>query len=372
MKLRIGIHTDGNPQLTSKNGFLTVENALIGVGFHWQRHYPLRIKADKTTVMEEPDSTGIRLVCEIGLEDYLRSVVSSEMNPGAPEEFIKAHAIIARSWALRQTLRRHNDSGNVPPSDADGLIRIFDGADHDRFDLCNDDHCQRFQGEDAVTARAGKAVADTAGLVLVDKQGEIADTRYSKCCGGRTELFSTCWQDRDHEYLQAVEDPWCDLSRLAEEERDSILRTVLKDYDRDSTPDFYRWHRMIRPTAIERNLRRVFGLSVGTVTGLNPVSAGPSGRISRLEIRGTEENAVIGKELAIRRILADDCLLSSAFTVENTEKGFLLHGKGWGHGVGLCQIGAAAMAHAGHKAEDILAKYYPGTRIANINRLFKL
>lgn len=372
MTLTIGIHTDGIPVISRHRGSLTVENALMGVGFHWQRRYPLRLKTERYALADGND--GIWLICETGLEDYLRSVVSSEMNPEAPEEFIKAHAIIARSWALRQVGARKPEGKEekhrpcrptILTHESKEIIRIFDGSDHSGFDLCNDDHCQRFQGEDAVTPRAEKAVKETEGLVLLDKHGKIADARYSKCCGGRTELFSTCWQDRDHDYLQSVNDPWCDLSRLPEEERQRILKSVMKDYDRTTTPNFLRWQRHVDASGIADRLSRDFHINIGSITNLRPIASGPSGRISRLEIQGTDGTTVIGKELAIRRLLADDCLLSSAFTAEKAEGGFLLHGRGWGHGVGLCQIGAAAMAAAGHSAEEILSHYYPGTRLSH-------
>lgn len=363
MIIRIGIHTDGEPSLATRpDGTTMVRNAMIGVGFHWQRQYPLLIKGKITTGDFGPGEP--QLVCGMDLEDYIRSVVSSEMNPDAPPEFIKAHAIISRSWAIRSISNPH-DAYPLPCS-GDEFIKIYDNQCHRHFDLCNDDHCQRFQGEGAVTPASAKAVAETAGMILTDADGSIADARYSKCCGGKTEVFSTCWQDTDKSYLRPVDDPWCDLSGMADSKREAILRSVLKDYDRTSTPDFHRWKRIICSTQTTMRIQNATGIDVGEIVRMTPVSKGPSGRISKLCITGTLREIVIGKELFIRKVLAEDCLLSSAFDIEKRDDGFILHGKGWGHGVGLCQTGAAAMAFDGRSASEILSHYYPGTKIKKI------
>ncbi len=367
MKLRIGIHTCGFPRLSRRGDNIIVENAMMGIGFHWQRSYPLILKGEPE-FLSSPEN-GISLICNIEIEDYLRSVVSSEMNPDAPFEFIKAHAIIARSWAVNAYLKSRLPHQKDSESSISGetIIRIYDRSDHTLFHLCNDDHCQRFQGESAVTAKAEKAVTDTAGLVLTDRSGKIADARYSKCCGGKTEIFSICWQNRDLDYLQSIDDPWCDLSALPDMHRQKILKSVLKNYDRETTPDFYRWKRSVLPEIIKNRLHLDFNIDIGVPVLLTPVKRGPSGRISLLRITGTEGEITIGKELAIRRLLSDDCLLSSAFDIDNGKDRFILEGKGWGHGVGLCQIGAAAMAFHGYSAADILNHYYPHTSLTHIN-----
>lgn len=365
MKLRIGIHTCGTPLLTTTSDSTIVENALMGVGFHWEHTYPLKIKGHPE-VLATP-CEGISLICHIELEDYIRSVVSSEMNPLAPFEFIKAHAIIARSWAVNATSSTPTQFPDAATNhNPEKLIKFQDRDDHAFFDLCNDDHCQRFQGESAITPKAEEAVKATEGIVLTDRYGKIADTRYSKCCGGRTELFSTCWQDHDIDYLQSIEDPWCDLASSAPTHRNIILKSVLKDYDKASTPDFHKWKRTVTAKEIAFRLRRDFNIDIGTPVHLIPLHTGPSGRISLLRIKGTSGEISVGKELTIRKLLADDCLLSSAFKIIPIENGFELEGKGWGHGVGLCQIGAAAMAFHGFSASEILSHYYPHTTLSRI------
>ena len=292
----------------------------IGIGFHWEQKITRRF-AGRLRFIVEGDK--IRAINRIGLEDYLLSVISSEMHADAPLEFLKAHAIISRSWVL-SNLRSH-----------------------EHFDVCADDHCQRYQGLDgAVGQNVRDAVDRTWGSVLTYK-GVLCDARYSKCCGGVTELYSTCWEDRDYPYLQAVEDapapgerPFCDT------DDEEILRKVLNDYDL-KTRDFYRW------TAVPD----------GNIKSLKPLKRGPSGRIYELEIEDGDGRRVIGKELAIRKALSASCLKSSAFEIEWKGDKCILHGRGWGHGVGLCQIGAAVMASRGYDCPKILSHYYPGTEI---------
>ncbi len=363
VNIRIGIYTDGQPAVEAREteGEWVVANAVRGVGFHWQNVYRMMLAGVVSFEYLPLRSGEPSLVATIDLERYLESVVSSEMSHKAPQEFIKAHAIISRSWAIRM-ITRPPTSAPTAKKPADDFTIIYDTATHHGFHICNDDHCQRFQGMETINAKAREAVSATTGIVLIDRDGKVADTRYSKCCGGTTELFSTCWQDRDYHYLQSMVDPWCDLSNLSDEEREKILTSVLRDFDHTSTPDFYRWQRLVNPTEIGTRLRAMTGVDVGDLKELEVTRRGPSGRASHLRVVGSIRSIGLGKELAIRRILAADCLLSSAFTAENTSDGFLLHGKGWGHGVGLCQIGAAAMATAGHTAEEILEFYYPGTK----------
>ena len=302
----------------------------IGIDFHWQRKITRRF-AGRLSFIVEGDM--IRAVNTIGAEDYLLSVISSEMLAGAPPEFLKAHAIISRSWLMRN-LRSHED-----------------------FDVCADDHCQRYQGLDLAVGSAVRDAVDTTWGQLLTCGGEICDARYSKCCGGRTELFSTCWEDEDPPYLQSVPDPYCGVAGP------EILSRVLQDYDL-ATEDYYRWTvRLTRGELSELAARRT-GTGFGVIKALEPVERGPSGRIKYLRITGSEKTEVIGKELAIRHALSESHLKSSAFEVEWDGDVCVLHGRGWGHGVGLCQIGAAVMASKGFDCAAILAHYYPGSQIS--------
>lgn len=377
--LRVGILTSGLPDVETTPAGHRVHNALIGAGFHWQRTYPLTLPLDATVAVDE--EAEIPLTVALDIEDYVASVVSSEMNPQAPAEFIKAHAIISRSWVLGKVLKSHAESADGKLCDDTQIVTWDDTAAHGVYTdaesrvhgchVCNDDHCQRFQGLDAVNAAARQAVADTRGVIIADGNGEVIDARFSKCCGGRSERFSECWQDVDYDYLQPVDDPWCDLSQLDPHERRQVLQTVLKDYDRDTTPDYHDWTEEIDATAVAANLRRKFGRDVGAVQALIPLRRGASGRISSLQIVGEQGTLVLGKELAIRRLLSDTHLLSSAFDVERYVDAhgcvrFRLRGRGWGHGVGLCQIGAAVMAHRGFTAAEILRHYYPHTTLKQI------
>lgn len=350
LTIKVGVLTEGKPLTAGRR----VLNALMGDGFHWQRCFMLSLPREATVVCGDP------LIVEMPVEEYLRCVVASEMNPLAPAEFLRAHAIVSRSWVMGKILRLHAE-GTEGSLATPGEIRTWaDTGSHSLFHVCNDDHCQRFQGEQPLAPEVAQALRRTEGLVLVDAEGHVADARFSKCCGGRTELFSTCWQDRDYPYLQSFPDAWCDPGGMPE----GLLRRALKSYD---DKPLYRWSSDIQADGIERRLRHRFGRSVGRITALQAVDRGPSGRIHRLRIAGTEGELLVGKELAIRRLLADDCLPSSAFEVEDLGEGrFRLHGRGWGHGVGMCQLGAAAMAAAGKDFREILSFYYPGTQIVKM------
>lgn len=343
---------------------MLAEGVRIGIDFHWDCDVSMRL-AGTIEVAERADGR-IDLYNTLDTETYLRSVISSEMNPEAPQEFLKAHAIISRSWLMGKLSGRHA-SGNQPGEERpDEVCRWVDTADHTGFDVCADDHCQRYQGENRLNEAACRAVDATAGIVLTDSQGEIADARFSKCCGGVSELFSTCWQDADYDYLQPVADPWCDLSRLSTAERDEILGRILVSYDR-TTVDFHDWEARVSGSDISRRLKERYGADVGTVSALIADRRGPSGRIIRLKVSGDKGTFFVGKELEIRRLLSDSCLYSSWFDAEaDGEGGFLLRGHGWGHGVGLCQIGAAMMSLAGKSHREILDFYYPGTSLTQL------
>lgn len=308
-------------------------DVVIGIDFHWQQKRIFKYAGGLKFIVEGDRITAVNC---IGMEDYLMSVISSEMKSSASIELLKAHAVISRSW-LKARLKDHK-------------------AGHEHFDVCADDHCQRYQGLTmAVGDNVCRAIDRTWGQVL-EYGGDICDTRYSKCCGGRTELFSTCWEDVDLPYLQSVEDPFCDC------ENSSILSQVLNDYDLH-TADFHDWTVQYTTDELSELVRTRTGIDFGTIVALEAVERGPSGRIKYLRITGTLREEVIGKELAIRKALSSSHLKSSAFEIEKSPDGFVLKGRGWGHGVGLCQIGAAAMAAQGYDYRQILSHYYVGAEI---------
>lgn len=308
-------------------------DVVIGIDFHWQQKRTFKYAGGLKFIVEGDRITAVNC---IGMEDYLMSVISSEMKSSASIELLKAHAVISRSW-LKARLKDHK-------------------AGHEHFDVCADDHCQRYQGLTmAVGDDVCRAIDRTWGQVL-EYGGDICDTRYSKCCGGRTELFSTCWEDVDLPYLQSVEDPFCDC------ENSSILSQVLNDYDLH-TADFHDWTVQYTTDELSELVRTRTGIDFGTIVALEAVERGPSGRIKYLRITGTLCEEVIGKELAIRKALSSSHLKSSAFEIEKSPDGFVLRGRGWGHGVGLCQIGAAAMAAQGYDYRQILSHYYVGAEI---------
>ena len=322
-------------------------DVVIGKDFHWQRKRTLKFAGSLRFIVEGDMITAVNCV---GMEDYLLSVISSEMKSSASIELLKAHAVISRSWlAARIADRRRR--GKACPEDAE-----LPPLPHENFDVCADDHCQRYQGLTmAVGDNVRRAIDETWGQLL-KYEGEICDARYSKCCGGRTELYSTCWEDRDYPYLRSVEDPWCDC------ENSEILSQVLNDYDME-TGDFHDWTVRYSQEELSELVHRRSGVDFGLITELEPLHRGPSGRISRLKISGTRRTETIGKELEIRRCLSDSHLKSSAFTVSRDGTDFILHGHGWGHGVGLCQIGAAVMAASGYDYRQILAHYYEGAEV---------
>lgn len=396
----------------------TLERITIGRGFHWQRDERQRFEG-QLRLRAQP--TGRCLVLnEIRLESYLASVISSEMNPRSPLELLKAHAIISRSWILAQLRQRRPNDAEVAPTPVGTrqarepqspsipatlipapssrnvieIVRWTDRESHSDFDVCADDHCQRYRGTGSITpAAAQEAVRSTRGLVLA-YEGDVADARFSKCCGGMTEAFSAAWQDRDIPYLRGgsfdgeqlppdfplplteeaharmwIESrppAYCSLADLA------LQEMILPDSDRD-TRDFFRWHTTIDQDELRQWIRTKLGYDIGAIRSLEPHQRGVSGRIIRLRIEGEKATLIIGKELEIRRVLSPTHLYSSAFTVTAERRGspniperFLLRGAGWGHGVGLCQIGAAVMAVRGKKYDEILSHYFPGCVVARL------
>ena len=350
-----------------------LHDVTIGVDFHWERKVTCKYAGALKFIAGDGMVTAVNV---IGIEDYLLSVISSEMKSSASLEFLKAHAVISRSWVMSQIAARRRKSGAIIPEGSsdrtelpqDEYVKWFDHEDHTRFDVCADDHCQRYQGLSmAVGQTVRKAIDQTWGMVLT-YGGEICDARFSKCCGGVTELFSTCWEDKDFPYLQSLPDtpdeavgtgPFCDTS----DER--ILSQVLNDYDLE-TKDFYRWRIEYSREEVSDLVRRRSGIDFGSIRDLVPLDRGPSGRLKRLGIVGDKRTMVIGKELIIRKWLSESHLKSSAFSPKWDGDRLVLEGSGWGHGVGLCQIGAAVMGARGYSYDKILGHYYPGATIERI------
>lgn len=363
-----------------------LKNVCIGVGFHWERYETQTFAGTLKIMVQDNNLVAVNIV---GVEDYLMSVISSEMKASASEEFLKAHAVISRSWVIAQILsscklQTHeipDGVDNVPAviswleslkseeSGCEDCTRVqyekwYDHDDHKGFDVCADDHCQRYQGlTRAVGDKVRRAIDATWGEVLI-YDGAICDARFSKCCGGMMESFSTCWADDEKPYLRPLADvpseggdPFCDTSDEA------ILSQVLNDYDLE-TKDFYRWRAEYSNADLSALIKEKSGYDLGVILEMNPLERGESGRIRKLEIKGSKMELVVGKELEIRRILSPTHLKSSAFDVDVTSDKVLFSGKGWGHGVGLCQIGAAVMASRGYGYKDILSHYYPGAETA--------
>ena len=367
----------------------TLIGVTIGNRFHWERTEDQTFQG--TLVLKSrPDGT-LAAVNGIRVEDYLKSVISSEMSAEAPMEFLKAHAILSRSWLIRALSRRKAAKTTSPAQSAlpEGeIVRWYEQEDHDIFDVCADDHCQRYQGiTKIISANAGKAVLETSGTVLVH-EGGICDARYSKACGGLTEEFRTAWSDENVPYLVSIADAPVHHSPIGSEKeaqrwilsepeaycniRDTdILAKVLPDFDRE-TQEFFRWNVAYSREELEAIIKEKSGIDFGTLKEIKPLSRGLSGRIFRLIISGSKKTIVVGKELEIRRWLSKTHLYSSAFVVtsEKNSEGkitrFIFQGAGWGHGVGLCQIGAAVMATRGFTAPKILGHYFPGAELRKI------
>lgn len=363
MKISIGIPTLGKPHLTRlPSGDTLLENMLIGLNFHWQRSIEATLPGEIT----HSDDSVYTIINHVDMEDYLECVVGSEMNPAAPAEFLKAHAIISRSWAAGKVLGSHPAADEGKINTPEQFISWEDTGDHQGFNVCSDDHCQRYQGRQPIPDKVRDAIRATSGIVLTTSGGKLVDARFSKCCGGRTEIFSTCWQNREEECLESFEDPWCDLSELSTVNRERVLSTILKDYDLDNGGG-YRWQTGISKIEIKKNLKDKFGIDIGDILEMKVARRGPSGRANLLQLIGSSRTIMLGKELMIRRLLSDTHLFSSWIDICTAGDGFLIKGRGWGHGVGLCQIGAARMALEGYSAADILQFYYPGSRLKNLN-----
>ena len=336
----------------------------IGVKFHWERKESQTFAGDLKIIV---DGNVLRAINVIGVEDYLLSVISSEMSATASEEFLKAHAVISRSWVMARMSPQSDDAcRNNGSVTEDEYIKWYDHDDHHLFDVCADDHCQRYQGLTRAVGETVRTVIDSTWGQVLMYEGQLCDARFSKCCGGRMEIFSTCWQDKDYPYLLALPDTpdhaeaeecFCNTS-----DKD-ILAQVLNNYDQETT-DFYQWTEIFDPKELGSLIERKSGVRTGAVISIEPLERGESGRICRLRITGEYRTITVGKELEIRRVLSETHLKSSAFEVEYASDGkIILHGRGWGHGVGLCQIGAAVMASRGYLYRQILNHYYPETEI---------
>jgi SpoIID/LytB domain protein len=346
----------------SANASFSLYDVTIGVNFHWERQETQVFRGALRLVV---DADKIIAINELPVEMYLESVISSEMSAESSLELLKAHAVISRSWLLTQQKRR-SEAGEKREGffsfvrKEDELIRWYDREDHTLFDVCADDHCQRYQGITRATRSAvEEAIKATRGQVLI-YNGELCDARFSKCCGGKTEEFQYCWEDTPKPYLVSIDDPFCNTKD------EKVLREVLNDYDQE-TPDFYRWTVRYSKKELTELVNSKLKLDLGDIEDLIPLERGKSGRIWKLQIVGTKRSFIIGKELEIRRALSETHLYSSAFEVEKeTDGSFVLHGKGWGHGVGLCQIGAAVMGNRGYSYDDILLFYYRGAEIKKV------
>ena len=381
----------------SADASFSLSDVTIGVNFHWERKETQTFLGTLRFVVE---SDKIVAINELPVEKYLESVISSEMSATSSLELLKAHAVISRSWLLAQMQKRREvaESGNNFFSftrKEDTLIRWYDREDHTLFDVCADDHCQRYQGITKETSpHVAEAIRQTKGQILMDGE-EICDARFSKCCGGITEEFQYCWEDTPKTYLTAVRDIALGvehtLPNLTKEEEaekwirfnppafcntqdKKILSEVLNDYDQE-TVNFYRWKETLSQEKLQQLIADKLKMNLGAILDMKAVERGKSGRISKLQIIGTEKTFTIGKELEIRRTLSDSHLLSSAFVVDKYDKDeqgvpqrFELIGAGWGHGVGLCQIGAAVMGEQGYHYDAILLHYYQG---AEIKKLYK-
>ncbi len=371
-----------------------LEDVTIGVNFHWERKENQRFKGALKLIVENGKITTINI---LGVEDYLLSVISSEMCATASLELLKAHAVISRSWLLAQIdkNKRIVDAGEqysaVEKTSDDEMIKWYDREDHINFDVCADDHCQRYQGiTRASTPEVAKAIEATRGQVLMDGEN-LCDARFSKCCGGVYEEFENCWEPIHYDYLAARRDgenetDFPDLT-IEENAREwiltrpeahcntsdaEILSQVLNNYDQETT-DFYRWNVTYSQEEISKLVKERSGMDYGNIVDLVPIARGTSGRLYKLKIVGTNKTLTIGKELEIRRTLSPSHLYSSAFVVEKGETdanglpaSFTLKGAGWGHGVGLCQIGAAVMGAKGYNYKDILLHYFVDAEIKEL------
>ena len=386
------LYLNGNPFDTlhfypqSADARFLLHDVVIGVGFHWQRKEDQCFTGELLFIVEEGE---VRAVNRLSVEDYLVSVISSEMSATSSLELLRAHTIISRSWLYAQLQRGSVvRQGTLGWESDDEIIRWYAREDHTQFDFCADDHCQRYQGVTrAANPNVVRAVQDTSDIVL-KYDGKVCDARFSKCCGGVTERFSACWENEDFPYLEAFRDsyggePLPDLTSesvvrewiesvpasFCSSGSKEVLSQVLNGYDQE-TNDFYRWTVRYTQEQLTELVKERSGIDFGEIIDLQPVERAASGRLVRLRVVGSKRSVVVGKELEIRRWLSASHLYSSAFVVDKVEEdgmtSFVLKGAGWGHGVGLCQIGAAVMGEKGYSYVEILNHYYPGAVLEKV------
>ena len=370
-----------------------LKDVTIGVNFHWERKENQKFRGALHLIVENGKLTAINV---LSVEEYLQSVISSEMSATASLELLKAHAVISRSWLLAQIDKNKRivdakeEYKSTEDTDEGEMIKWYDREDHVNFDVCADDHCQRYQGiTRESTERVRDAIKATWGEVLT-YGGELCDARFSKCCGGVYEEFENCWEPKHYDYLEARRDGademnFPDLTKEVNAEEwiltspkahcnttdTRILSQVLNNYDQETT-DFYRWKVEYTQKELSELIFSRSGVDYGEILDLQPVARGTSGRLYKLKIVGTKKTLTIGKELEIRRTLSPSHLYSSAFIVERHDvaggvpQKFVLRGAGWGHGVGLCQIGAAVMGEKGYNYKEILLHYFINANITTL------
>lgn len=351
-----------------------LDDVIIGIGFHWERKERQVFRGAFRVAKRE---AGLTVINDVSLEEYVASVISSEMSASCPPELLKAHAVISRSWLwFPKANPSRSGRGESKSPDSREIRRWYGREAHPYFDVCADDHCQRYQGiTKAFSPAAAQAVRETAGEFL-RYHGAICDARFSKSCGGITERYATAWEDQDIPYLESVYDApaptrsytietWIRSNPPAYCNTDdpALLSRILPGFDQE-TRDFYRWQVAYTPQELADLVRTRLALDLGLIRDLQALARGPSGRIYRLKIIGESDHAIIGKELEIRRALSHTHLYSSAFVVDREPGRFVIRGAGWGHGVGLCQIGAAVMANDGKPYTEILQHYYRGTTVS--------
>jgi SpoIID/LytB domain protein len=360
-------HAPGRYRLTSpvtltptdRNASFTLTDVTIGIGFHWERNERQSFRGGLRIVS---DNAGLTAINDVALEDYVTSVISSEMSASCPIELLKAHAVISRSWMwFPKAHPEVQGKGNGEIRKTGEVVRWYGREAHNVFDVCADDHCQRYQGITKAFSPSVEAAIEATRGEMLTYNGAICDARFSKCCGGWTEDYAVAWDNQSVPYLVPIFDgagdkPYCDT------DDSELLTQILPNFDQE-TRDFFRWRKEYDADELGELVKARLNLDLGRIIDLQPLARGVSGRIYRLKIAGAKDSLIIGKELEIRRALSPSHLYSSAFTVEREGSRLILNGAGWGHGVGLCQIGAAVMASRGIGYREILRHYYPGTEL---------
>lgn len=379
---------------TEKGSSFEIRGVTIGIDFHWEQKEDQRFLGGIILMAE---NGLVRVINRINLEDYLKSVISSEMSPACSSELLKAHAVISRSWLLSQIEKRGkpalaSGSYNTEYAAEDTLIKWYNREDHYNFDVCADDHCQRYHGITKIqTKEAIQAVEQTSGKVMAFR-GDICDTRFSKCCGGITESFENAWEPISYPYLSSIVDTEAVVSEYETNLQDEnaavswikssppafcntsdkkVLSEVLPGFDQ-ATTDFFRWKKEYTQEELSKLIKKKSGFDFGKIIRLEPVERGYSGRLIKLRIIGTKMTLIVGKELEIRKWLSGSHLYSSAFVIDHLDYDgaipakFIFTGAGWGHGVGLCQIGAAVMGNKGYSYDQILKHYFKGSELIKI------